>query len=574
MLLLSVVCVVLSTLILIIIITGMANSREMTDLGNRTIVLAETLNHFENESDPHGLEFLSSGNLRVGNIRLTLISPVGTVLFDSVSEPDLETVGSHSDRPEFIEAQNSATRHGFSRRSSDTLGESTIYYAIRLDNENVIRLSKTTENMHFAFSGILPVMLFAVVVAFGLSIFVAIRLTTRIVKPLNEINFENELENSKFDENLNAKIEIFEELSPFIHKIRSQETKIREQYADLREKINLTETIVSNMREGILMLDKEHKIVLANSSVSKFIASDKFSVGFVGENVTKLIRDTAFRDCVKKAYSGESCNLSRTYSGRVVEVFFSPVITGGEIEGLIILFLDVTEKATAEKMRREFSANISHELKTPLTSILGTSEMLCEGMVKSDDIAKFTSVIREEASRLLRLIEDIIRISEFDEGSPHSGTLEREEFDVGILANEVVDRLRPLAKNKNVKFIAEGGGKITAIKTFIDEMLYNLIDNAIKYNAEGGEVKIAIDAGKNHTLFTVSDTGIGIPPEHLERITERFYRVDKSRSKDTGGTGLGLSIVKHIAEYHGGSVNVQSSPSQGTTITVKIQTVS
>ncbi|MCL2077558.1 MAG: ATP-binding protein [Oscillospiraceae bacterium] len=403
---------------------------------------------------------------------------------------------------------------------------------------------------------ILPLTLLIIIINSAVCLLLSKRLTQKIFKTINKIDFD-----------FNGDAEIYEELSPFMKTINEQKKQIREQLSALRDKNDTIDAIIKNMRAGILLLDKNQVVLTANKGVVKFLDNVENSRSLVGKNILSVVREVNFHSCIRKALAGEQCNLTSHYGKTEVETFFSPVKSGEIIEGLVIFFLDVTEKNSAEKMRREFSANVSHELKTPLTAILGMSEMLDEGMVKQEDIVNFIGVIRSEASRLLRLIEDIIKLSELDEGITGSSF---EEFDVGVVAKETAQRLASLADEKNVTIITEGGGIIKGNKILIEEMLYNLTDNGIKYNKTGGEVKVTVNVTQKSTEFMVSDTGIGIEKEHLSRIFERFYRADKSRSKKTGGTGLGLSIVKHIAEYHGGSVDIKSELGVGTDVAVRI----
>jgi len=540
MFLLNVICVVLSVLFLMLVLTVMSDAREESDLRSRTLSLGKTLNFY-------GLDtaHISSPEMTFGNIRITIIAPDGNVLYDSHAE-NLEN---HADRPEIEEALRMG--QGKSKRYSSTLAEQTFYYAVRLESGEILRLAKTTGSAAFTVVSILPVSLLIIVVNCIACLILSGRLTRKIIEPINEIDF-------------NSEDEIYEELAPFMRKIKVQERQIEEQFTALDDKTDTINAIITNMREGILLLDRNQVILSANRSVSDFLENNS---NCVGKNIIEVVRNLDFLDCVKKALSGERCSLSAEYEQKTAEIFFSPVISNNQTDGLIILFLDVTAKKNAEKMRREFSANVSHELRTPLTSILGMAEMLDEGMVKREDISEFVKAIRGEASRLLQLIEDIIRLSELDEGVKNNST---EEFDAGLLAKEIAERLAGLAAEKEVKITVDGGGMINANRGFIEEMLYNLIDNGIKYNKIGGEVVIVITANEKGAEFIVSDTGIGIEPEHHSRIFERFYRVDKSRSKKTGGTGLGLSIVKHIAEEHGGSVGIESKAGTGTSITVRI----
>jgi len=320
------------------------------------------------------------------------------------------------------------------------------------------------------------------------------------------------------------------------------------------------------MKEGMIILDKKGVVLSANKSAVELFHA---SLGdYAGRNIVEFVRDAELLDNIKRAFLGQRCNTTLNFDKKVMQVFFSPVFEDQEINGVIALFLDITEKADTEKIRREFSANVSHELKTPLTTILGLSEMIENGMVKTQDINNFVLKIKNETSRLIDLVEDIIRISELDEKKCDS---QFEQFKLVALAELIVDSLRLVAEEKGVNLKIVGGDfAVTANKTMIHELLFNLIDNGIKYNQPGGGVTVYLSHESNKTRIAVEDTGIGIPQQHIDRIFERFYRVDKSRSKKTGGTGLGLSIVKHVVQYHHGTVEIKSEENAGTTVTVII----
>ncbi|MCL2048621.1 MAG: ATP-binding protein [Defluviitaleaceae bacterium] len=591
MVLLAVVCVVLSSLILMFLISFISGNREETELENRTLAYANALNRFQG----HGQDFISmpqtesegdfwrefsQAGITSGNIRLTLIAPSGELLFDTYAEVG---GGDYRSRAEVSQAIN--TGYGRSRRYSDTLSQYTLYHAVRLHSGDILRLSKTMDSMFFTFANIVPVMIFAIGVSLVVCLILSGSLTSRFTKPLNKINF---MSGTFYDENT----EIFEEFIPFIRKIKKQEEQIISQYSQLQERMDTINAIISNMHEGIILLDNEQNVLRANKSAARFCGNNFLSASKLSRlrgdiptmeqseeggnapfldggherlKINTFVRDINFLEGVKTALSGIPCNLSDEYGGRDLEITFSPVKTGKKIDGAIVLFIDVTEKKSAEKTRREFSANVTHELKTPLTVIMGMSEMISEGMVKPDDVKIFAEKICKEAARLLRLIEDILKLSRLDEGL-RGEQLEFAVIELGALAGEVLQRLAPVAAQKQVTLVLKGDGKINASRNLIEELLYNLIDNAIKYNKPNGEVVVEVSAGE----ITVADTGIGIGEQHLERIFERFYRVDKSRAKKTGGTGLGLSIVKHIAEYHGGSVGISSRLGEGSRVRVRL----
>ena len=377
-------------------------------------------------------------------------------------------------------------------------------------------------------------------------------ISKRILKPINEIDLDRPLEDTEY-----------EELSPFISKINAQQRRINHQIAELRASRREFETISENMSEGLLLTDTKGHILTHNSSVKRFFGvQDDIN----GQNILTVNRSEVFREVFDNIREGRHYESTVTLSGMCCEVTANPVFdeTGAPC-GAVILVIDVTEKEKREKLRREFTANVSHELKTPLTSILGISDMLKNGIVAPDDIKGFGADINKEAERLLSLVNDIIKLSELDEGEPR----ETETVDLYKTANEVALSLAPIAKNNGVAITVTGeSAEITAGESLIFEMLYNLCDNAVKYNKENGAVTVNVGNKDGAAFVSVKDTGIGIAPEHTERVFERFYRVDKSRSKQSGGTGLGLSIVKHIAASFGGKITLNSTLGEGTEITV------
>lgn len=386
-----------------------------------------------------------------------------------------------------------------------------------------------------------------------LYLFPARMLANRIVKPINEYDIESE------------QPDLYEELAPFVRTIGRQRERIDNQFSDMADSEKTFRAIMENTKEGVLLLDENGLIIFANRGATELLHGSRGV--YEGRNILELTRDFGLLEGVKKTLSGEGSDITLSIGGKAVQLYLSPVHAEEGVSGIIILLRDVTEKINAEKIRREFSANVSHELKTPLTTILGLSEMMAEDMVKADDINRFSSSIKNEAERLIVLIDDIIKLSELDEGA--SGGLE--EADVLEVAADVLKRLKPVADEKNVALSALGRHTTLSVNPgLIADMLYNLVDNGIKYNKPGGKVEITVGAEGGKTVIEVADTGIGIGKEHLERIFERFYRVDKSRSKKTGGTGLGLSIVKHIAEYHNGSVRIESMENTGTKVKVVI----
>lgn len=499
-------------------------NREMAAVRENAGLIAELLNH--------GVEGNLSDYTVGGSLRITVIHQDGTVLLDSQVSAD--TMENHGDRSEVLEALQ--TGSGEAVRYSGTLSEEMFYRAMRLDDGRILRLSKTIRSIAGIFGASLPVVLLVTLLILFLAYIFARRLTEKIVKPLGQIGFEGE------------SAEVYDELLPYTQKIKEQKQEIAGQIAALKDRADTIETITENMREGLILLDKNGAVLTANKTVT-----DLF-----GDAILRICRDIEFQQCVKHCLAGENADISFKRGGKTYRAVFSPV-NSGELGG-VIFFIDMTERNEAEKQRREFSANVSHELKTPLTSISALSEMIETGMAKDADVQAFAARISEQASRLISMIGDIIKLSEFDEGQAYG---EKQTFDLYALAESAIDVL----KNKGVAVALSGERfDLSANRRMIHELLTNLIDNGIKYNKEGGSVTVALSRENGFCRIAVTDTGIGIPPEDQSRVFERFYRVDPSRSKKTGGTGLGLSIVKHIAEHHGGRVELESAVGVGTTV--------
>ena len=397
-----------------------------------------------------------------------------------------------------------------------------------------------------------------IAVAIGLLFLVIANITAKKLT----IDITNSLENIDLKRN---RMTMYAELIPFAAKIDNQEQTIRARLEEISSRTNTIETITSNMQEGLILIDSDGTVLSANKSALRV-----FGENIENKNVIHIYRDDSFQSSVRKCIEGDSVEMQIENEKRIYSVFFSPVRSSGKTRGAVILFYDSTERHRAEKQRREFSANVSHELKTPLTTISAISEMIAQGIAKEDDIKVFASRITEQSGRLLLLIDDIIRLSEFDEGAIDNIKDENREaavFCLRELAEAVIDSLRENTGNIEIELSGDRFD-ISANHRMIDELLYNLIDNGVKYNKENGKVTVCLTKDENNLCrISVSDTGIGIGNEHHQHIFERFYRVEKSRSKKTGGTGLGLSIVKHITEYYNGSVEIESTEGSGTTIT-------
>jgi two-component system phosphate regulon sensor histidine kinase PhoR len=484
------------------------------------------------------------------DLRITVVGADGTVLFDN--EYEAAALENHAERPEVRAAM--AGRIGEQTRYSDTRKAQVYYRARQLDDGTVLRVAVSMDSILSSVLAQVPLTLAVTPVIFICALAIASYITRRIVKPINEINLEAPEESVVYDE-----------LSPLLIRVRSQNGQIAAQIAELRKKQLEFEAITDNMREGLLLLDREGHILSCNESARRLLRAH--SVIAERQNVLTLRRDEPFRDALDKALRGvpAECRLSAESSR--LWLMASPVADGGKVLGAALLLLDVTEQEDREKLRREFSANVSHELKTPLTVIAGYAELLEQGMVKPEDTAETGGKIFYETRRLINLINDIMQLSRLDEGA---AGLERETVDLRVLVKRVIERASPIAWARNVRLdpaqdCAAHDCVITGIPQVLHEMVFNLVDNGIKYNREHGRVTVTVRHEGSAVSLTVADTGIGIPAAEQERVFERFYRVDKSRNSETGGTGLGLSIVKHGAQLHGAAISLESSPA-GTAI--------
>ncbi len=480
--------------------------------------------------------------------RITWISADGIVLYDSESNAD--SMGNHSDREEIKEAFKNG--YGESTRYSSTLTERQIYSAKLLSDGSVIRLSSS----HLTVLSLLIIMfqpiIVVIIIAFVIAFVFASKLSKKIVQPLNEINLDEPYENKGY-----------EELRPLLERIDNQQQQLRKQSSELRRKKKEFAAATANMNEGLVLLNESGIILSINKAAADLLSASSYCVG---RDILLLNHSLELQELLRKAKNGEHADMTMRIAETDYQVNASPVITDDAVSGIVILIFDVTEKEKSEKMRREFTANVSHELKTPLQSISGYAELLKNGMVREEDTGRFYDNIYAESQRMIALVEDIIGLSRLDDGSVEN---KREEIDLLEIARETVRILTPAAQEKNVTLSVSGEPAVlTGVPELLGSIVYNLTDNAIKYNRESGSVSIKVERTADEILLSVSDTGIGIPAEDKERIFERFYRVDKSHSKAMGGTGLGLSIVKHAAKLHGARIELVSVIDGGTTVTV------
>lgn len=490
------------------------------------------------------LDGLSSAN------RITWIDAGGTVLFDNQADP--AQMENHADREEVRAALESET--GTASRYSTTLSQRTLYFAQRLADGTVLRVSSEQRSLPSLLLSMVQPILIILVLAVALSAVLASRLSKHIIKPVLAIDLEHPEDS-----------DTYEELTPLLSRIKQQNQTIAQQMAQLRQKQNEFTAITENMSEGFLLLDRQGRILSHNSGALRLLhaAAPEERASYLTLNRTER-----FRQAVDAALTGRRDEQLVDLGGRCCQLLANPVIQDGQVAGAVLVILDVTEREQREELRREFTANVSHELKTPLTSISGIAEIIKGGLVKPQDIPGFADDIYGEAQRMIRLVEDILRLSQLDEGG---SSLQTEEVDLYHLAQEVAGRLTPAAVKGQVTLEVTGGPvRISGVRQLLDEMISNLCDNAIKYNRPGGRVTISVSRSDRGAELSVSDTGIGIPPEDQSRVFERFYRVDKSHSRAIGGTGLGLSIVKHAVAYHHGTVQLDSTPGQGTVITVTL----
>lgn len=502
--------------------------------------------------------FESITNIGNSGYRLTIVETNGKVVFDTATDP--EYLDNHIEREEIIEALEQG--YGESIRYSTTIERNTYYYAILLPNNLILRISRDIDTMISVFIRIIPGIFLIIVSILIISFIIAPELTRKILKPLEEttLNIEGIISGKELRE-----VNTYDELLPFIQAVSKQNQEIKKYIKALKERANTMEAITSNMNEGLIIVDKNKNILLANPSSIRILGGIE-RLSYTNNSFIRLCRNMeineALHDCINLV---ESRDITINLSDKYLNILINPIMDEGSILGALILVVDYTEKHMLEMARREFSSNVSHELKTPLTIINGYAEMIETGMVKQDDIKRFSRIIREEGTRLLYLIDSIMKLSKIEEKQ----VKEYFPIDVYSIAKDTVNKLSIAALDKNIDLKVSGNEAIiNGNQTMIEELLYNLIDNGIKYTRPFGRESVSIEKYEDYCYIKVSDTGIGIPKKDQDRVFERFYTVDKSRSRKTQSTGLGLSIVKHIVEYHNGTIELRSEENKGTEITV------
>lgn len=543
----SIIAVVISVLLLsLALITGVLYNHFETTMLDQ---LRTTAQFAEQGVEQEGMAYFDS--LHAQNCRVTWIAADGTVKYDNRSNP--KTMENHADRQEVREAMENDS--GTSVRRSSTLSEHTMYYAKRLSDGTVLRLSMSQRSVLFLMGGMLSPLVFILLAACLLAGVLSYRVSKKIVKPLSEIDLKHP-----------EQVETYDELSPFLQRIAAQNREIDARMAEIRKQQQEFSMITENMSEGLFVVDRNYQILSYNKSAMQIFGMDPRQEH---ENLLAVNRSEGFRNAVDSALKGRHAQENLELNGRVYQIIANAVCQpdfAEDMVGAVILVLDVTEKEAQEQYRREFTANVSHELKTPLTSISGIAEIIRNGIVKPEDIPHFAGKIYDESQRLIALIGDIIKLSRLDENQV---PMERETVDMLEMARDVVQQLSSVARKSGVTLVANGThGQVQGVRQVLGEMVYNLCENAVKYNRAGGRVWVDVQQVADHVVLRVKDTGIGIPAAEQGRIFERFYRVDKSHSKAVGGTGLGLSIVKHGAALHHATISVSSEPEQGTEITL------
>lgn len=523
------------------VLHGFFEDQLKTELGREAEYISYALKN-------DGIAFLENlGSASKDSERVTLVAPDGRVLADT--ETAAEAMENHSDREEIQQAFENGT--GTSVRYSDTLTEKTVYYAVLLEDGNVLRVSTTQYTVWAVLLGLVQPICLVAIVAVVLSLVLSVKVSESIIKPINALDLDDPESN-----------DTYEELAPLLKKISVQKRTINSQLKEAGRKQEEFRLITENMREGFLVIDSDANLLTYNSAAMKLLGITEPVIG----SALYLNRTKGFREVIENTLKKGHSESEMSFEDRIYSLIANAVFNADKIIGAVIVILDVTESAKREQLRREFTSNVSHELKTPLTSISGFAEIMKSGGTSEETVADFSASIYDEAQRLISLVSDIIKISELDEGNAQ---FEKEMVDLYELSEEIAARLKSEADRKNVEISVLGeSAEIFGVRKILDEMIYNLCDNSIKYNRESGLADIIITSDNNNVQLTVRDTGIGIPKAHHDRIFERFYRVDKSHSKAIGGTGLGLSIVKHGAAYHNAEITLESEEGKGTSINI------
>lgn len=537
----ALITVVCTTVFLSAVAYGRYMSQVKEGIQNEAGYMAESLNQHENQSLDAYKDITIS--------RITLIASDGKVLYDSTGKE--KSMSNHRNRKEFKEAVKNGA--GESTRISKTLKKQTYYYAVKLSDGSVLRLSRETQTIFNQVEGVLPVLILMMAVVFVLALALSRLLTGRIIEPINRINLEHPEDENTYDE-----------LSPLLVRIHRQNEAIKEKIREIKEKQIEFTTITENMSEGFLILNDKSVVLSYNTSALRILDINEDQCS--NQNVLSINRSHEFRRAVEMALGGEPSEEVMEFRERKYLLMANPVTVSGAVKGAVLMMIDVTEKEEREELRKEFSANVSHELKTPLTTISGYAELMKDGLVKQEDVGRFSEKIYTEARRLISMIEGIIKLSRLDENQIIQ---EKEEVDLYQLALEIKNSLSMKAAEEGIDIQVLGSPcKVSGVRQILYEMLYNLMENAVKYNDRGGHVFVTAAVMEGRAAVIVEDDGIGIPPEDADRIFERFYRGDKSHSSEREGTGLGLSIVKHGAKYHGAKIEVESEVGRGTKIAV------
>jgi two-component system phosphate regulon sensor histidine kinase PhoR len=502
--------------------------------------------------EDNGTDYLDS--VRKDDLRITWIDSDGTVLYDSVSDP--RTMSNHKNREEVKEALNSVSGYGESTRYSNTLTERMLYAAKRLSDGTVLRVSITQNSVLTILLGMIQPAVVILILLGIFALFLSSRLAKKIVQPLNQLDLEHPLENEKYDE-----------LSPLLRRIASQQAELRDKELDLKQKQRELDTILGNMSEGMIILRRDGRVVSLNQAAKEILDIQDYKDG---ENLLQICRNLDLVNLIESAMEGTEAERLLNIHERNYQINVAPITRDGDsaVIGVAVMMYDVTDREMAESMRREFTANVSHELKTPLHAISGYAELMMNRMIDEDAVPDCAGRIYQETQRMIRLVQDIISLSHLDEGA---GDIDWEETDLYDLAKTSVEQYVEEAGKKGIGLHLSGEKAVLrGKKPLLQTMVSNLIDNAIKYTQEGGKVHVDVKSDDKDICLTVEDNGIGIPEADQKRIFERFYRVDKSHSKEIGGTGLGLSIVKHAVMIHGGKIDVQSRPGEGSTFIVTL----